>query len=165
MTADRALSESHQRLVDSVEQHGCQILFVFDADGDDPDFAYSVGFRKTVGQPEVIIFGLKKELMHSMINGLLEQCRNGLQLVENGLIDDLIEGFQCVAKKVHPSQIEEGYFNSSMWFHNLEFGGELTEVFQIVWPGAQDGKFPWDEGCSNYVQDVQTALYKPRLTA
>ncbi len=166
MTADRALSESEQRLIDNVEQHGCSINFIFDAKGIEPDFAYSVGFRKTAHQPEVIIFGLKREVMLSMINETLRQCQeDGLRLSEGVVISDLIEGFDCIARRVHPSQIDEGYFNSSMWFHKREFGSELSEVFQLVWPGAINGLYPWDEGCSNDVMEQQPALYEPKVAA
>tara|TARA_R110002033_G_scaffold64386_11_gene115361 strand:+ start:513 stop:1013 length:501 start_codon:yes stop_codon:yes gene_type:complete len=166
MTTDRALSESHQRLIDNVEQHGCQVNWVFDDKDIEPDFAYSVGFRKTVDQPEVIIFGLKRKLMLSMINETLRQCQeDALQLVEGAAIADLIEGFDCIARRVHPSQIDDGYFNSSMWFHEREFGSELSEAFQLVWPGAINGLYPWDEGCSEDVIAEQPALYEPKVAA
>lgn len=163
MTSERSLTEYEQDIIDNIEEYGCQVTSVFDPDGNDPGFAYSIGFAKTVAQPEVIIFGLATKLMHSMINGILEQCRSGLKLSDGVVVDDLLEGFQCVVKEVHASQIEEGYFNSSMWFHSREFGAELTEALQIFWPGAQDRKFPWDAGSSDYVRTMQPALYEPRM--
>jgi hypothetical protein len=166
MTIVPTLNEFEQQLLDNVEQHGCQVNWVFDDKGREPDFAYSVGFRKTVGQPEVIIFGLKRKLMLSMINETLRQCReDGLQLSEGAVIADLIEGFDCIARRVHPSQIDEGYFNSSMWFHEREFGSELSEAFQLVWPGAVHGLYPWDEDCSADVIEQQPALYEPKVAA
>lgn len=166
MTVDPILNEFEQKLLDNVEQHGCQVNWVFDDKGIEPDFAYSVGFRKTVDQPEVIIFGLKRELMLSMINETLRQCQeDGLGLSEGVAISDLIEGFDCIARRVHSSQIDDGYFNSSMWYHRREFGFELSEVFQLVWPGAIDGLYPWDEGCSEDVIEQQPALYEPKVAA
>ncbi|MEP2103471.1 MAG: DUF4262 domain-containing protein [Parasphingorhabdus sp.] len=166
MTDARELNEFEQRLLENVDQHGCQVNWVFDENGEDPDFAYSVGFRKTASQPEVIVFGLKRELMLYMVNETLRQCREeGLKLSEGIVVSDLIEGFDCIARRVHPSQIDEGYFNSSMWFHEREFGSELSEAFQIVWPGALEGLYPWDEGCSEETIEAQPALYEPRLAA
>jgi len=165
MTSSKPLTDYEQGIVDNVQQYGCHITFVFDEKGEDPDFSYSIGFRKTVNQAEVIIFGLDRDLMHSMINNLLEQCQGGLELKEGAIISGLLEGHQCVARKVHASQIDEGYFNSSMWFHEREFGAELTEAMQIVWPDAYDGKFPWDHDSSEDVRVAQPALYEPRLAA
>ena len=164
MTEPRELNEFEQKLLNNVEQHGCQVNWVFDDKGEEPDFAYSVGFRKTADQPEVIVFGLKRELMLSMINETLRQCRGkGLQITEGAVISDLIEGYDCIARRVHPSQIDEGYFNSSMWFHVREFGTELTEAFQLVWPGAVQGLYPWDEDCSEETIEMQPALYEPKV--
>ncbi|MEM8917831.1 MAG: DUF4262 domain-containing protein [Pseudomonadota bacterium] len=166
MSGHRELNEFEQRLIDNVEEHGCQVNLVFDDKGKKPDFAYSIGFAKTVGQPEVIIFGLNRKLMQSMINEVLRQCREeGLVLTEDLAISELIEGFDCIAKKVHPSQIEEGYFNSSMWYHVQEFGSELSEAYQIVWPGAQQGLYPWENDCAEDVIEAQPALYKPSFAA
>ncbi|GAA0472611.1 hypothetical protein GCM10009096_12230 [Parasphingorhabdus litoris] len=166
MTGDHNLSEFEQKLLDNVDQHGCQVNFVFDAEGDDPDFAYSVGFRKTAKQPEVIVFGLERKLMLSMINETLRQCcEEGLCLAEGTEISDLVEGFDCVARRVHPSQIDEGYFNSSMWFHVREFGSELSEAYQLVWPGAVNGLYPWDIDCSEDIIEAQPPLYEARKTA
>jgi len=41
----------------------------------------------------------------------------------------------------------------------------LNEAFQVVWPGAQQGFYPWDEGCDLYVIDYQPALYETRQAA
>ena len=165
MNQARPLTDYEQAILDNVEQFGCQVTSVFTPDGVGPGFSYSIGFKKTVQQPEVIIFGLSSELMHSMINNLLEQCRQGLILNDGVSIDGLLSGFQCIARKVHPNQIETEYFNSSMWYHKRAFGSELVDAVQIVWPGAVDGKFPWEKGSSDYVQEMQPPLYQPSLVS
>lgn len=165
MTGYRGYNDHETKLLANIEKYGCQVTFVFDAEGDEPDFCYSIGFSKSIHQPEVIVFGLPRKLMHSMVNNILEQCRDGLILADGLVIRGLLEGHDCIAQSVHSSQIVGDYFGSAMWFHRDQFGSELVEAFQIVWPGAKDGKFPWDADSSEQVRSVQPALYEPRLAA
>ncbi len=158
-------SEFETGIIENVEKHGCQVNFIFDPDDVEPDFSYSIGFSKSVQQPEIIVFGLPKNLMHSLVNRTLEQCRNGLQLKDGAAIDGLLDGHQCIAKSVHPSQIIEHYFNSAIWFNRTQLDTQMTEAVQIVWPGAYNGKFPWDADCSEDVIEAQPALYEPRIAA
>ena len=154
------LSEFEQRIVANVEQYGCHVMHVFDPDGVEEAFSYSIGFPVSVSQPEVIAFGLSSKLMHSMINELHRQCRDGLRM-ENGLrVADLIEGYDCELRVVRPERIIADYFGSGMWFHRHRTGQAMTEAFQIVWPGAASGLFPWDEAASQDVVDAQPALYE-----
>lgn len=154
------LTEFEQRIVANVEEYGCHVMHVFDPDGVEENFSYSIGFPVSVSQPEVIAFGLPRNLMHSMINEVHRQCRDGL-IMEDGLrVSDLIEGFECELRSVGPKHIVAEYFGSAMWFHRTQTEQPLAGAFQIVWPGAANGLFPWDEGASQDVIDAQPALYE-----
>ncbi|QJU57833.1 DUF4262 domain-containing protein [Sphingomonas sp. AP4-R1] len=151
--------EYERQIVTNVREHGCHIMYVFDPDADSPAFAYSTGFLESVGQPEVIVFGLPSEMMQFMINETLRQCRNGLELVDNAEIEGLLEGHRCVVCAIPPENITREYFNSAMWFQRFVAREDLTEACQIVWPGAADGLFPWEEGCSDAVRASQVCLF------
>ncbi|QZD90132.1 DUF4262 domain-containing protein [Qipengyuania aurantiaca] len=159
--SERPLNEFEQGILDNIEKSGCQVNTIFDPDGDEPTFSYSIGFPKTVGQPEVIIFGLRNEVMHSMINALLGKCRQGLKLRDGLVIDDLLDGYNCVARVVVSDYLVDEYFASAIWYEKYRTGGEMEEAYQIVWPGVQQRLFPWDEGCDQIVIDSQPALYHP----
>jgi hypothetical protein len=147
-----------QNIIANVRKHGCHINYVFDPDGDEPGFAYSVGFPETIGQPEVITFGLPMNVMQFMINETLRQCRAGLRLADGLEISGLLEGHVCVLLEIPHGNITRDYFNSAMWFRRHVAGEEMDAAFQIVWPGAQDGLFPWDEGCAEEVIALQPPL-------
>jgi Domain of unknown function (DUF4262) len=159
----KKLDPSEQKVIDDIAQFGCHVMFVFDDEGDRPDFAYSIGFPVTVGQPEVIIHGLKRELMHSMLNALCKQCAEGLVLEEGTRIEGLVEGFDCIAKKVTDPEAIKEHFGWAIWYHRSQHNRVLDDVIQVVWPGAQDGLFPWDAGCSEIVIAQQPALYSMSL--
>ncbi|MBV7264853.1 DUF4262 domain-containing protein [Erythrobacter ani] len=154
------LNEFEERILQNIADHGCQVNHVFDPDGASPRFSYSVGLPKTVGQPEVIVFGLKNDVMHSMINALLDQCRSGLELQDGLIIDDLLDDYECVAKKVLPENIVSDWFASAIWYERYRTGQNMSAAFQIVWPGVQQRLFPWEATCDETVIDAQPALYE-----
>jgi hypothetical protein len=143
----------------NVRDHGCHVMFIFDANGEQPDFAYSIGFSATLGQPEVLVYGLDRQLMHSMINETYRQCRDGLVLRDGAIIGGLLEGYECVAKRIPADRVDAEHFGYAMWFEHERTGDSAVAAYQIVWPGAQNGLFPWDAG-ADFV-DLQPALYEP----
>lgn len=164
MSAVTASNDFERKIIDNVAAHGCHINFVFDPKGDEPSFAYSVGFEETVGQPEVIIFGLPNEIMQPMINDALRLCREGLVLQDMVQVDGLLEGFPCFVRDVIPEKILPEYFNSAIWYHRARTGVPLSHAVQIVWPDL-DGLFPWEEGCDAGVRDWQPALWTRNLNS
>ena len=161
MSEEVALDEAEQQCVDDIAEFGCHILKVFDNKGELPDFAYSVGFPISVGQPEVIILGLRLELMHSMINEICRQCReDGLVLSDGAVLEDLIGGHVCVAKHCTDQAAIDEFLCWAGWYHRTLHKTEVSEFYQIVWPGAKNGLFPWDEGAAQEVIDAQPALYE-----
>lgn len=71
---------------------------------------------------------------------------------------DLLEDFDCVTTEAdHPDLFTE-YATSADWFWRTQGRDGHPPVYQIVWPGAQQGLFPWEEDCA---QDVITA--QPKL--
>lgn len=147
-----------QKIIANVREHGCHITLVSDPDGDVPPFAYSVGFPETLGQPEVIVFGLPADVMRFVINETMRKCREGFRLEDGAELDGLLDGHVCVACAVAPEYLTRDYFNSAMWFRRHVAGEEMDAAFQIVWPGVEDGLFPWDDGCADVVRDLQPCL-------
>ena len=158
----KKLDVHEQKVVDDIREYGCHVTYVFE-EGDDPAFTFSIGFPVTIGQSEVIIFGLKREVMHSMVNEIRRQCADGLVLHDGVRIDGLIEGYQCVARHLIDAGAIKEHFGWAIWYHRSQMRKELAEAYQIVWPGALDGLYPWDEGCNELVTTSQPALYKTSL--
>jgi hypothetical protein len=153
------LSDYEKKILENIEQFGCHVTTVFDPDGDDPSYAYSSGFSTTVKQGEVIVFGLDHDVMHRVVNIVLDKCENGLELTDGLAITDVLEGFDVVARTIPEKRIDNEHFNSAKWFHRRIFGTELDRAFQIVWPGAVDGLFPWDPRSDAWVCSRQPPLY------
>ncbi|MBA3863058.1 MAG: DUF4262 domain-containing protein [Erythrobacter sp.] len=154
------LDPAEQKCVDDIAEHGCHVMKVFDNEGDLPDFAYSVGLPVSVGQPEVLIYGLRPELMHSMINEVYRQCSEGLELFDGRRIQGLIDGHDCIVRLCTDRTAIEEHLGWALWYHHSQREKDVNEFFQIVWPGAVDGLFPWEAGASSEVIDAQPTLYE-----
>ena len=161
---DENITDYERLILDNIDQFGCHVTHVFDGEGEAPAFSYSTGFTHSLEQGEVIVFGLSSELMHAMVNGVMRQCRDdGLVLADGVRISGLLEGFEVAVRAIPPARIEREYLNSAMWHHLSRYGSNLTQAYQLIWPGAVDGLFPWDEGCDDYVISQQPALYQTSI--
>ncbi|MBX9886291.1 MAG: DUF4262 domain-containing protein [Novosphingobium sp.] len=158
------VTDYEREIIANVEKHGCHVNWVFDEQDGDPAFAYSIGFTKTVGGPEVILFGLPQETCGQAINYLLVLRAGGLALVEGARISGIFGDYDCIVRMVHESWLIQSYFASALWYHRTQMEQPLTEVAMLVWPDA-DHVFPWEEGCADWVRADQPELYLPRLAA
>ncbi|RYY26853.1 MAG: DUF4262 domain-containing protein [Sphingomonadales bacterium] len=159
------LNSFEKTLVNNVRKHGCHINIVSPDEGDDaPSFAYSVGFPETVGQPEVIVFGLPSDLKGAMINEALRMCRDGLQLADGAEIDGLLAGHAVIARDVADAFLVPEYFNSALWYARHK-GREPMRAVQLVWPDPEDGLFPWQTGFSELARGWQPELYEQGLNS
>jgi hypothetical protein len=154
------LDADEQEVLDHIRDHGCQIMHVHDDQGDEIDFSYSVGFPVSVCQPEVIVFGLRFEVMQYMINELRRQCAEGLKLKDGLCVGGLIEGFDCVVRHVVSEEAIKQHFGWAIWYHRTQRRQEMCEAYQVVWPSKLQGLFPWEEGCASEVIDCQPALFE-----
>ncbi|MEP6342361.1 MAG: DUF4262 domain-containing protein [Maricaulaceae bacterium] len=155
-------STYEQQLFKNVEDHGWQFSFVFDDKGTAPDFGYSVGFSKSIQAPEFIIFGLPKELMHNMLWEVYKQIENGAIVEDGKPWSDLLEGFDCISRKAIHKDLFNEYTTHANWFWRETGNDGHPEVFQLVWPGAQQGLFPWEADCAQDVIDMQPHLWLPK---
>ena len=151
-----------QRTVDDVDEHGWHCVQV-GAGNEEPAFSYSVGFWETLDMPEIIVFVLGFKLMHSMLWEAFRQIRVGKVLADGARWSDLIEGFDCISRPVHPSQIRQ-YFGFATWYRGYRTGSSEISAYQLFWPGKVDGLYPWDIGSSEIVRECQPLLYLTRET-
>jgi hypothetical protein len=156
------LDDYEQSIIDNIEQHGWYCVMVTDGNPD-TSFAYSVGFWKTLDSPECIVFGQPADLMHSMLWRVFRQIKGGAVLADGTRWSNLIEGFDCISRPVHPEQMKREHFNSALWYWgDPAERGDTLKAYQLFWPGARDGLFSWESGCSQIVREVQPTLYLPR---
>ncbi|OYU73324.1 MAG: hypothetical protein CFE32_21255, partial [Alphaproteobacteria bacterium PA3] len=93
-------------------------------------------------------------------NEIRRQCAEGLELSAGLSIHDLLEGYDCIARWCSSREVIKEHLGWARWYHNTQRAVDVEGFYQIVWPGAVNGLFPWDEGVSQDVIDAQPALYE-----
>lgn len=132
----KARDDGDRQVLRDVAESGCHVVGVL-ADETGPAFAYSIGLYHNYDHPDILIFGLEHTLMQSLINCMRDLIREGGRFVPGSRYPDIIEGFDCEFRAVHPSHYREllGY---ARWF----YPDDEFPVVQCVWPDKQ-GRFPW----------------------
>ena len=127
--------------VETVRTHGWQVNLVGEGDGDDePAFAYTVGLGHRAAHPELVMSGLPTDLMHRVLNALVDRIAAGHRFDVPG---QLVEAALArVALTVEPLT-DDGLRQTvtwSGWFHRRR-----PQAVQLVWPDT-DGVFAWQDG-------------------
>ncbi len=133
------LDESERDFVEKIREHGWFDTAVF-GDAEGPSFSFTSGFWVNTGQPELIMFGMKREIVHDVFWGLFRGAKAGEALPKGKATDKAFANLPAysfpVAKRFYPE-----YLGWSQWF----YGGNEFPCLQIVWPD-RDGIFPWQQG-------------------
>jgi hypothetical protein len=123
-----------------------------DAD-DGPAFAYTVGLPHNAGHPELVVSGLRVDLMHRMLNNAAQRALAGFSFRPGTTAENLIGFWPVVADPMSPGGLEETVI-WSRWFHRAE-----VPALQLVWPSTS-GIFPWQPGGSRAVADAQPEAWR-----
>lgn len=144
--------ESERKAIADIREYGVHILHVFDAEGNHPEFSYTVGLWHTHHHPEVLIVGLKEDLRHKLLNNLNFDIGRGERFIDGLSSRDVLEGYTCYFQKLPQERFRE-YLGWNRWFYE---GDEFPAV-QMLWPNV-DGVYPWDEMASEYLRRTQPVL-------
>lgn len=130
--------ETRQVIDDNIENYGCH-LALLEADNYLPAFVYSIGLFKKFKHPEIICFGLKTQVMATIINHACDLIKDGETLIPGKNYSGFLEGYE-----IHFLPVDKEYYHNYVgyggWFYeNFDF-----PLLQLVWPDKEH-KFPWDE--------------------
>ncbi len=150
----RATDDSEKKTIDDVRRHGVHILHIFDPEGADPQFSYTVGLWHTHGHPEVLIFGLKQDLCHAVLNWINGRIGEGRSFRGEDSSLDVLEGFRTYFEQIPQDRFRE-YLGFDIWF----YGGMHFEAVQMIWPNTS-GCFPWESQASDQLRWTQPILTK-----
>ena len=155
------LDEHEQLVVDNIARFGWHGMAIH-AEGEASGFCYSIGLDEFAGAPELIIFGLEHDAMHSMMWEIARQFQAGRLIVSDMVFNDLIPGRPCIVRPVHQSWFAE-YFGFACWYYYYREKFDRLQAFQVFWPGERDGLFPWQQGCAAEVMAAQPLLYNAMI--
>lgn len=148
-----AKDRAEQKIFNDVKTYGWSIMNVFDPDQKEPNFSYSIGMYKTLGTPEIIVFGMDQADAGNLINKIGESVRSGNRLEPKTSHHEFLdEGWACsfanVDKKHYPTHL--GF---DLWFYE----SSDFPVLQCVW-ADEKGHFPWDTTFNPQIKRLQPLL-------
>lgn len=132
------MDKFEEKALSDIEEYGCHILHVMEED-EYPRFTYSIGIQKCIGQPEIIVTGLKQELAHWIVNEYNSRVNAG-EIFETGkLYKGFLGEFEVVFKEV-----EKKYYSEYLGWGKWLYKGDDFKVIQLIYPNTA-GIWPWDE--------------------
>lgn len=167
--ADETYDELDRRTIDTVLQHGWQVILVADdaecthPDGHDhsdhadakssPSFAYTVGLGHRCGHPELLISGLDRAVMHQALNDLAQQVMDGRRFAPGDALESVLAGVPVVLEQVADEALPETVTWSG-WFHRRK-----PEALAVVWPDTS-GVFAWQPGAPDILEKAQPGRWR-----
>ena len=91
-SGDADIDERDRNLLLRLERHEWFVMKVGAGDGE-PAFAYSLGLFENFNHPEISLFGLDLDTMHTLINDVGELVRSGQRFDAGDTSDRLLDGF------------------------------------------------------------------------
>ena len=132
---------------ENIKNYGWQCQFVFDDAGEKPDFSYTIGLEETFSHPEIMIFGLKREQMHTILTDLVYDIKEGRKFKTDEKTSDVISGdFEVIFKPLKEEYIPE-YAGVAQRYYKKPF-----RVLVMFWPDKKN-ILPTESGCELTVQN------------
>jgi len=144
------MDEDEAQTLADIDRYGWCVLKVSNDQG--PDFAYSVGMFRTLGHPEILMFGMPLDLMHRLINDVGDHVRAGARYTAGQVSDAFLEGYDVTFRAV-PTFQYEGHLGWANWL----YGGTDYPVLQMVYPD-RDHRWPWADGVTSTFRTHQPVL-------
>ena len=139
---------------DCVKGFGWAVQFIEKGESpSEPAFAYTVGLHHNFGQPELIILGQPKELMHFALNEIGGRMKSGARFASGDSLDGVIEGYSVRLREVQSRESFQAHVGYALWF----YAGQPFRLFQVVWPD-KDGRFPGEPGAWEILKERQPLL-------
>jgi hypothetical protein len=143
--------EAERRVIANIAEYGWHCVGI-SAEGQEAGYAFTVGLFHTYRHPELVIFGLRDEAAHGILNLAAEAARTERPLDLAVPSDELIEGYQCCFVEVPKSNYQE-YVGFCRWFYK----GNGFPLYQIVWP-SRSGLYPWHPDASQEFKLAQPVI-------
>ncbi len=133
--ADQTLPQ--KQLLEDVAENGLHVVHV-PATDELPEYSYSVGMWHSFEQPEVVVFGLPKEVADELLNALADDAAEGKTFLAGSKHDGVLVGYPARFLGVPPEQAAV-HLPLVAW----AYAGDAAPTVQLVWPDKQ-GRWPWD---------------------
>lgn len=130
-----------------IQQYGWRFQYVFDSEGLKESFAYTIGFEESFSHPEVMIFGLERETMHSLLQEVAGALKSGGAFLPGQRYGGILSGDFEVVFKPLKDQCYPVYAGIACDYYEHGF-----RMYVMLWPDSNN-VLPTEPGCQLTVQD------------
>ena len=78
----------------NIKKYGWHVQHIL-GEGKSPRFSYTIGLYQTYKHPELVIVGLRHEIMDTMIRSVVNRIKAGEQFEDGGRYGGILQGFDC----------------------------------------------------------------------
>lgn len=151
MPRTQATDQGEQKVLDDIQKFGWHCMHVFGDEEHEP-FSYTIGLFQTYGQPELLIYGLPREVAHAVLTIAAEAAAKDKPFDLNEPTYEFLEGYACVFVPVPLAEYPE-HVGFARWYYE----GDKFPVQQIVWP-SKSRHFPWHANATDAFRSKQPVL-------
>lgn len=130
-------AEERKLFKDHIDSYGSHLLYVFDPEGIESSFGYSVGIFERFNHSEIFVNGLKQELTFRILQNYTIDVHNGNRFAINKWYDDIIGNYACFFINVPETKYED-FFGKALDY----YCGQYFPIYQLIFPNTS-GVYPW----------------------
>lgn len=145
---------TEQKLIDDIATHGWHWIHIL-AEGAHVGYAFTVGLFQSYGHPELIVFGLPREVAGEMLAICAHAALSGSPIDLTHPTDALLESGSCEFAEV-PASAYRQYVGYALWYYEKQ----PFPLYQIAWP-SRDGLFPWQPDAAASFRQTQPVIGVP----
>lgn len=135
------LMQVHGKIRHDIQQYGWHVIGVTGNDAI-PAFSYTIGLMESYGHPELLVMGLRMEVMHYLLNEAGALVRDGRPILMDTDMQEFLDDYPVRFRTIHPSNIRD-YFGTALNYYQRN---DLPAM-QLIYPDKAY-KWPWDEAFS-----------------
>jgi hypothetical protein len=145
------VDEPEAKFFEIIKKYGWHVMQVSNVIGESgPTFSYSTGIYRNFAKPELIVYGLSKNLEKSVINSYGDDVRNGHRAFSAGAyFDGFLEGFDVTFIEAN-EEARTKFACWSDWFYERQ----PFPMLQLVYP-TTSGAWPWEDRASDDFRSAQ----------
>ena len=132
-----ATDDGERSVLDDIAKYGWHCIYILEQDGQ-PPWTFTIGLFETWKHPELVIFGLKRQVAHEILNIVAVKLAKGERIDLSQPTDDLVHGASCLLVGV-PEHHYRARFGFARWYYQ----GDGFPVYQIVWPNREGYFLPF----------------------
>ena len=136
-----------------VAKIGWHVVHVLEDDST-PGWSFTVGLARAHGHPELVVFGVPREIAHDALNSIGLRVRAGAKFLDGAAIPDVLDGFELAVRNVAVPWYKP-FLGMAVWFHQ----GDDFDAVQLFWPDKA-GTWPWSPNASAGFKAEQPLLYE-----